>query len=172
MNGKRVLCGLLTVLLLFCCGCGGDEPDSDPTPTTVPWVATAPETLDISSLLTASEVSEALNATVGEGVLYEHDTLLSFTSADYKAQLSLLVEQPETAAADYFAALLDGISPEELVMAPNLGDEAYWCASTGELLVHSGEYVLSVIVTREGFSAENALIAARQLAALAIERLK
>lgn len=171
MKAKRGLCALLAGLMLLCCGCGKETPQGETTPTTSPWEATAPEVTDISGLLTAEEVSDALGTTVGDGTLYENGTLLSFATADYTAQVSLLVEKPEEDVAEYFAALLENFPPEELVIAPNLGDEAYWCATSGELMVRSGAYVLSVIIAREGFSAENALIAARQLAALAAERL-
>lgn len=170
---KRGLCLILAAALaVSLCGCGETEtPTPETTPTTVPWEATAPEVTDISGLLTAKEVSDAVNTTMGDGVLYENGTILTFYSPDYQTQVSVLVEKPEQDAAAYFAALLTRYAPEDLVMAPNLADEAYWCAETRELLVQSGNFVLSVNVVRPEFSAENALIAARQLAALAAERL-
>lgn len=166
-----VLAAAVLTCGLFGCGEAADEtPDTTPT-TTVPWVAEAPEVPDISKLLTAAEVSDALGVTVGDGTLQEEGTLLSFHSADYQSTVSVIAERVEGGAGERFAAILKNYAPEDLVMAPNLGNEAYWCAATGELLVHSGTYMLSVNLTRPGFSDDNALIAARHLAALAVERL-
>lgn len=69
---NRCVAGVLAAVVglsLCLCACGGtapDEPDTTPT-TTVPWVAEAPEVTDISGLLTAAEVSEAVHAKMGEG---------------------------------------------------------------------------------------------------------
>lgn len=171
---QRAAATLTAVLLAFgLFGCGEaakDTPETTPT-TTVPWVAEAPTVPDISKLLTAAEVSEALGVTVDEGTLQEEGTMLAFHSTDYQSTVTVLVEKVDGGAGERFAAVLNNYAPEDLVMAPNLGDEAYWCAETGELLVHSGTYMLSVCLTRPGFSDDNALIAARHLAALAVERL-
>ncbi len=174
MPMRRTAVALAAALLacgLFGCGETAKElPDTTPT-TTVPWVAEAPDVPDVSKLLTAAEVSEALGVTVEDGVLQEADTMLAFHSADYQTTVTVRVEQMDGGAGEQFAAILNNYAPENLVMAPNLGNEAYWCGETGELLVHSGNYVLSVCLTRPGFSNDNTLIAARHLAALAVERL-
>ncbi len=170
-RATAALSAALLALGLFGCGKAAKEsPETAPT-TTVPWVAEAPQVPDVSKLLTAAEVSETLGVMVGDAVLQEGDTMLAFHSADYQSTLTVLVEQVDGGAGERFAAVLNNYAPEDLVMAPNLGNEAYWCGETGELLVHSGNYMLSVCLTRPGFSGDNALIAARHLAALAVERL-
>lgn len=169
---KRGLCVMLAALVAWgACGCGGTGEGGETTPTTVPWEAEAPQMTDISDLVTSDEVSNAVGTTVGEGVLHENGSILAFSSEDYTTQVSLLVEKPEEEIAAYFAAQIAGYAGGTLTDAPNLGDEAYWCAQTNELLLRSGDYALSVYVVRPDMSAENALIAARQLAALAVERL-
>lgn len=169
-----MLCGVLAVLLAMgLCACdGGNDTVDDTTPTTTGWEATAPEVADISQLVTAAEVTDAVGVSVKDGVLYEGGTLLSFASEDYQTQVSLLVEEHGEDVATFFSAHMAEYGEGMLTAAPNLGDEAYWCAETGELLVRSGNYMLAVGVIRPGMDSESALIAARQLAALAVERLK
>lgn len=171
-KGMRLGAGILAACALAgASGCGGTETPPKTSPSATVWEATPPTTTDISSLLTADEVSQAVGVTMEAGTLYDAGGTLAFHSTDYQTQVSLLVEKPEGDIAAYFASVTENYAPEDLVMAPNLGDEAYWCASTGELLVKSGAYLVSVNITRPEFSADGVLIAARQLAALAIERL-
>ena len=154
------------VLLTALFGCAPEKPQEE-----TGWQpsATVPQVKE--SLLTAQEVSEAVGTAVGEGVLQEGGTVLCFTSADYRTTVSLLTEQPQAGAKEYLQAIVAQYPEGALQQAPNLGEEAYWSAETGELLVRNGVFVVSVNVTAQDLDAEAALIAARQLAALVLERL-
>lgn len=158
-------------MLLLLIGCGG-TPDTPDVPKEE-WEASHPEMLDLTTLLNAAEVGEALGITVGEGLLHEHDTELVFTTADYGTVVRLIVEEPTVSACEHLDAVIaQNFSPEALTEAPNLGEKAYWCAESGELMVANGGYVVSVNVTSTSIPAEPRLIAARSLASKVLERLK
>lgn len=168
---KRIGSVLLALLMLMSlAACKEEEPQPE-EPQQPQWEASVPEVRDLSTLLTAAEVSAAVGQTVGEGVLQEHDTVLLFSSQDYLTQVSLLVDEPTIDAAEYLEALCAQYPEGALSEAPNLGDKAYWCAESGELLVASGADLVSVNVVSAALDAESRLIAARQLAALVLERI-
>ena len=169
MNGKRLFCLLAALVMGFCLfGC-------DRTPAPAPddpiWEPSAPEKTDLTQLLTAEEVSEAVGTTVGAGTLQDGGTVLSFSSEDYAVQVVLLVEEPVGDAETYFEAVTGNYEEGALSPAPNLGKTAYWCGTTGELLVCGEGQVFSLNIMSEEMGEETRLIAARQLAVLVLGRL-
>lgn len=168
---KRIGCFLLAVLMLFSLAACKDTKPQPVPPAEEEWEPSVPEARDLTGLLTAAEVSAAVGQTVGEGVMQEHDTVLLFSSEDYATQVSLLVEEPTVKATEYLDILAGQYPEGMLVEAPNLGDKAFWCAESGELLVATGKLVVAVNVVSATSDAESCLIAARQLAALVLERV-
>jgi hypothetical protein len=158
------------LLLLGLTGCS-DTPDQPTPPAKEEWKPSVPEVRDLRSLLTAAEVTAAVGQTVGEGVLQEHDTVLLFSTEDYATQVSLLVEDPTVPALEYLDILSFQYPMGALVEAPNLGDKAFWCAESGELLVATGNCLVAVNVNSMAMDGESRLLAARQLASLVIGRV-
>lgn len=168
---KRIGCFLLAWLMLFSLAACQDTPPQPVPPAGEEWEPSVPEVRDLTSLLTAAEVSAAVGQTVGEGVMQEHDTVLLFSTEDYTTQVSLLVEEPTVKATEYLDMLAEQYPEGSLAEAPNLGDRAFWCAESGELLVATGKLVVAVNVMSATADAESRLIAARQLATLVLERV-
>lgn len=160
---------LAAVLTVGLCGCaGGAEKPQDDQPQ---WEPSIPQVRDLTALLSAAEVSEAVGTPVGNGVLQSDGSALCFATEDYSVQVTLLLEEPVVGAAAYMDALCTQFADGELTDAPNLGDRAFWCAPSGELFVCSGKWVMSMNVVSDAMPDEARLLAARQMAALVVERL-
>ena len=164
-----------TVLLVLLCivalaGCSRTPAKVDTLPTE--WKPEPPAPRDLTALLTAAEVSEAVGVPMEDGAMEEGGEILAFHSADYGVQVSLLLEEEPVGGPEaYLDAVLAGYGEGSLISAPNLGTAAYWCADTGELLVRDETHVLSVNLMAADMSGERMLLAARQLAAKVLERL-
>lgn len=170
---KRWIYGacLITGILLLG-GCGQNEnPTSSGVSTDPVWEASEPETLDIQQLLSAEEVSAAMETTMGEPLLLDNGSCLEFRSEDPAAVVDILIEEMLNNDPKIYEATIAQYPEDALVETPNLGESAYWCAETGELLLYNDGFMVSVNVRKEGEEAERLLNAARQMAALVIERL-
>ncbi|MBE6767703.1 MAG: hypothetical protein E7549_02185 [Ruminococcaceae bacterium] len=168
---KRWIVVLLCVCLLCCVGCQkpAEKPAEDETPI---WEPEVPEVMDLTVLLTKEDVAEAIpTVTFGEGMLQEHDTVWLFSTEDYTTQVALMVEEPTVTAAEYIILLTGQYPMGSLIEAPQLGESAYWCGESGELLVAQGKYVISLSVQCTTLDAESRLIIARSLALKVLERL-
>lgn len=161
-----ILCAGVLALALAACGGGGDD-TSSAAPTTVP--TNPPPTLlavDLKTLLTADQVSDALGTPVGEPELYELDTILCYRSEDLRSSAELALQTGTREAYDVTVELYG-----DVVDAPNLGEAAHWSAQAHTLLVYGKGYILSMAVDKAGGSEDDNLVAARQLAALVLEAL-
>ena len=161
-----ILCAAVLALALTACGSGGDD-TSSAVPTTLP--TNPPPTLlavDLKTLLTAEQVSSALGVTVGEPEMYELDTVICYRSEDLRSSVELALQTGTREAYDVTAELYD-----DAVEAPNLGEVAHWSAQAQTLLVYGKGSILSVAVDKADGSEDDDLVAARQLAALALEAL-
>lgn len=169
---RRWILPLLAVLIVaLLAGCSGAPAEEGTDPTG--WKPEPNRPRDLTSLISAQEVSEAVGTAVETGVMQEGGEILSFSSADYSVQVSLLLEEePAGGAEAYLNAVAAGYGEGALIPALNLGEEAYWCERTGELLARDGGRVLSVNLAAENMDGERRLLAARQIALLALERLK
>ncbi len=168
---KRWLAILLAVCLLFCVGCQKpvEKPDESEPPI---WEPEVPEVMDLTVLLTKEDVAEAIpTVTFGDGMLQEHDTVWLFSTADYTTQVSLMVEEPTVTSAEYIILLTGQYPAGSLIEAPQLGESAYWCGESGELLVDQGKYVFALLVQCTTLDSESRLIIARSLALKVLERL-
>lgn len=169
---KRWMALLLVACLLLCCvGCQkpAEKPLEDEKPI---WEPEVPEVMDLAVLLTKEDVSAAIpTVTFGDGMLQEHDTVWLFSTEDYTTQIALMVEEPTVTSAEYLILVTGGYPAGSLIEAPQLGEGAYWCGESGELLVDTGKYVFSLSVNCTTLDAESRLIIARSLALKVLERL-
>ncbi len=170
---KRWLALLLSVCMLFCvAGCGkptDDPSDDDKKPS---WEPEAPETIDLTALLTHEDVSAVIpTVTFGDGMLQEHDSVWLFTSADYTTQIWLMVEEPAIDAIEYLDTIPGRYAADAITKAPNLGAGAYWCGESGELWVAAEKHVICIGVACTTLDAESRLIHARSLALKVLGRL-
>ena len=170
---KRWMALLCAVCLLFCVGCQKQTTETPPVDEKPIWEPEVPEVIDLTVLLTKDDVAEAVpTVTFSDGMLQEHDTVWLFSTADYTTQIALMAEEPTIAAVDYLSALCEQYPAGSLIEAPQLGESAYWCGDSGELLVAQGKYVVSLSVQCTTLDAESRLIIARGLVLKVLERLK
>ena len=164
------VCLGLSLLLLG--GCGDNEmPVSDPSSEPV-WEASLPETLDMERVLTTEEVSTAMETAMGEPSRLDGGSCLEFRSANQETVVTLLIEEMLGGSPKIYEATIAQYPAGTLVETPNLGESAYWCSETGELLLYEDGFMVSVNVRKDGEDSERLLNAARQMAALVLERLQ
>ena len=170
MQKKRRLfalaAGCLLLPALLFSGCGqAEEGVSSAAPTTA---ETAPPMLsvDITALLSAEEVGDALGVEVGQPESYESGTIAHYSSADLQTTAEISLKEGERAMYDSTVAMV-----EDAVDSPNLGDAAVWSPQFQQLLVYGQGYMLGITVDIADKSADECLTAARQMAVLLLERL-
>ena len=146
MNTKRIRRGAfpaavcLLALSLLLSGCGG--PSEGEVSSSAPTTAeTAPSMLsvDVTALLSAQEVGEALGVEVGEPESYESGTVAHYASADRQTTAEISLKEGERALYDTTAALY-----EDAVDSPNLGEAAVWSAQARLLLVFGEGYLIGI----------------------------
>lgn len=168
---KRI-CRILPVLLvplLLLAACKQEPPDagSSEVSETLPEI-TNPTfvSVDIETLLTAAEVSEALGETVtGPEAYYQDAPMIRFASEDGRHFVDIMVADASRAEFD---EMKDGYA--DLTEAPNLGEAGYWSADAAMLVVYREPYMLGVAVglPDEG---DARLVAARQVMSLVLQHL-
>ncbi|MDD2418043.1 MAG: hypothetical protein PHR18_01275 [Oscillospiraceae bacterium] len=157
---------LILLVVLMIAGCDKDKPDSSADQTTTP--ATVPTLLDvkIGNLVTPEQVSNALGIKVGEGIVVDQDTAVRYYSEDGGSycDISMLKCSREI----YDSAVAAYTDAEDTL---NLGQVAKWSADTKQIVIYNGNYMISVSAVVKGKSNEHLLSSARQIAALALEKL-
>lgn len=158
---------LLALPVLAFSGCEKAEEDT-PSSTVPTTTETAPPMLDVdvTSLLTVAEVSDALGVEVGEPQSYDAGTVAHYASADAQNVAEISLRECSRDIYDSTAALY-----EDAVDSPNLGDAAVWSPQSKQLVAYGQGYMLSVTADIQGKSADECLTAARQMALLILERL-
>ncbi len=156
---------LLSATFLPGCGNGEETSSASPTPTTT---ATMPTLLnvEITGLLTAEQVGAALGAEVGAPQEYESGTVAHYSSADSQTAAEISLKECGRDIYDATVPLY-----KDAVETPNLGEAAIWSAEMKQLLVYGKGYMLSVTADIAGKDADACLSAARQMAALVLEKL-
>lgn len=119
------------------------------------------------ALITPAEVGDAVGVTVGEPqFMWEEDVAYSSENGSVLAQISV----KELTAAE-FAAMRDSLSSSGTVIdAPHLGEVAFFDEASCNLMVYSAGRAMNVCVTYASHRPNDSLVAARQLAALTLER--
>ncbi len=124
--------------------------------------------LQLTTLLTAGEVQQATGIMVGEPQQF-NDGSAGYFSND---QLQVVyVAAMETDAVGFDEMVTAFSAAGELIDAPNLGEKAVWCESMVDLLVYANGWALDIRVEYTPTDANDSLLAARQLAALLIEKI-
>ena len=158
--------GLLLCLCLCACTDGGattSEPETSRTSRTTRRVID----VQIESLITREEISEAMSFPVGEPVVTHNGTHLYVLSEDGTVSIQIALDKQ---TAEQFAKMVGETSSAET--APNLGQQAWWLADKGMLLVYQGTYTLSVSISGADYSSDDALFVSRQLAVPILEKLQ
>ena len=168
---KRI-CRILPVLLvplLLLAACKQEPPDagSSEVSETLPEI-TNPTfvSVDIETLLTAAEVSEALGETVTGPEAYYHDApMIRFASEDGRHFVDIMVADASRAEFD---EMKEGYAA--LTEAANVGDARYKINEAANILVYSDPYMVGVA---DGLQDEGdaRLVAARQVMSLVLQHL-
>ncbi len=153
---------LLTVLLLVTCvvGCGEAPDTDDDLPPDV--------SVEIIPLLTAEDVWQASGIRVGEPQDSEEGAIAYFS----EDRLSAVYVAAQKTSREAFDTMKENLSlAGTLVDAPNLGDTAVWCEEQCSLLVYTNGKTVDVRVEYATPRPNDSLLAARQIAALLIEKM-
>lgn len=169
------MCALLTVLcLLVLCGCQKtDVSETDPTGDINSAEQnglsdlTDPQAVDMSSILSAGEASEALDLTVTGPELSQDKTIASYQNETGSLLVELSAQRADKADFDEMIAGIDS----ETSAAPNLGEEAFWIGEFKVLYTYASPYMFSVTVRADTVSQDNALILSRQITVAMMEKL-
>ncbi len=163
----------MTLCLLIClfAGCTKPKPDKTTSPDDADiGTDKALIHVDVTTLFTTEEIGEILNTEVSESTTtFESDTAVTFLTADGYQVTVLSVMEFEREAFDEMV-----FGYVEAETTPHLGEVAYWVSAGGdmrELLVFDSGYAVSVQVTVEGMIEDHTILAARQIAALTLERI-
>ena len=172
MMKKYGILGIALCLLIgLLAGCGETKPKKTESPDDAD-IGTDKSLIhvDVTTLFTAEEIGEILNIEVSESTTtFESDTAVTFLTADgYQVAVLSVMEFTREA----FDEMVFGyVEAEE---SPNLGEITYWVSAGGdmrELLVFDSGYAVSVQVTVDGMSEDHRILAARQIAALTLEKI-
>lgn len=130
---------LLTVLMLLC-GCGTTQPDVEVNYSNL---ITAPVDLKITDCITEQQISTVMGCSMTLMGTYEENTQAIYTSSDSASMVTINLKNQDRGVFDSdIAALGDAVTLYE-----GMGETAFWCSTTGELLVYVNEYSLGVAVT-------------------------
>lgn len=122
--------------------------------------------VEITGLLTTGQVGAALGAEVGDPQEYESGTVAHYSSADSQTTAEISLKECGRDIYDATVPLY-----EDAVETPNLGEAAVWSAGMKQLLVYGKGYMLSVTADIAEKDTDACLSAARQMAALILEKL-
>lgn len=130
-----------------------------------------PLSIDMTTLITAEQASQAVGAEVAGPEVYEDGTWLHFASEDAQTTVDVHLNETTRELYDTQIGLVKESYGDGWEEAPNLGETALWLPEYQELLVYTEGYMLDVSVDIPEEGAEAALVAARQIAALILEKL-
>ncbi len=156
--GTLFLAGVLFLMCFFGCGEAPDTDDDLPPDVSV----------DIISLLTADDIWQASGIRVG-GPQDSAEGAVAYFSEDSLAAVYIAAQK--TSEAEYVAMKENLSLAGTLVDAPNLGDAAVWCEEQCSLLVYTAGKTVDVHVAYATARPNDSLLAARQIAALLIEKM-
>lgn len=135
---------LLAVVLLaslLLCSCGNEEVELDYNSLVV-----APVDVNITDCITDSQVSTVVGVPMTLLGVYEDGTQAIYMSEDGTCQVTVnLKNQTQELFNDNIQDLGDSVT-----MVTSVGEAAYWCSETGELLVYQHGYSLGVSATIAG----------------------
>ncbi len=157
---KKSIALILSVyLLLLFTACSEKQPAEEET-------ITPP--LQLSTLLTADEVTEATGIAVTQPQQFTDGSAGYFS--DDQTEVAYVAAK-EATVAEFDDMVTAFSSAGELTDAPNLGEKAVWCEGLVDLLVYANGWALDIRVEYATDRPNDSLLAARQLAALLIEKI-
>ena len=159
---KKLGIVFLTALLFVMCavGCGQTPNTDDDLPVDM--------SVDIIPLLTADDVYKASGIKVGEPI-DSAEGAVAYFSEDSLSCVYVAAQKSNKEAFDAMCANL--ATAGTLTDAPNLGDAAVWCEEQVSLLVYVNGVTVDVNVAYADPNPNDSLLAARQIAALLIEKM-
>ena len=160
---RKILSLFMLVMLVALTACGENKTG---TSTTTLWEAQPPAQVEASALVTMEEAQTAVGRTIARAEQQDETSTVWFVTEEGTELLTL---HAETAARNYYYAIAQTYS--DAIETPNLGEAAIWSGELRELIVYIPDYLLSITVPMEEMEESQALTAARQIAAIAIERL-
>lgn len=122
--------------------------------------------VDLSSLITRGEAADTLGKPLQDGELFNAGTSIRYATQDLLSYVEIDMMSGDRELFDTVTA-----NYADAADAPNLGEAAVWSAQAGQLLLLRGDCLLSITVVNPDMDSGARLMAARQLAALAVEKL-
>lgn len=122
---------------------------------------------DLSTLVSAEELSEDLGMTMIGPEMLEYDTVASYQNEVGSLTVELLAER---SSREEFDAMIELI-PVETVDAPNLGEISCWVPEYKTLYTFAAPYMTSVTMYADTVARADALIFSRQITITMMENL-
>lgn len=156
---KYMIFGCIAVLLICFAGCAGTPVEETPE---LPPV-------QVSAYLTAQEVRTAVGFSVDEP-LEMADGSVAYSSLN---DTSIVYFSSQKMSRTEYDSLIQTIKDAGGVStgAPNLGEAAFWFENDVNLFVYASGYAMDIRVEYATARPNDSLLAARQLAAVFIEKL-
>ena len=129
-----------------------------------------PLDIDLSAMLTLEQVSSAVGVEMEGPQMLDDGTTAHYASGDALTTVDIHLDEVERAVYDTRLDSMKAVD-EAMQAVPNLADDAWWSAETKELVLYGKGYMFSVLVDIAQAGSEDCLVAARQLAALLLEKL-
>jgi len=161
---------VLSLLLSLClCACTGEATPEETSKVTTPRTTrTTRRVIDVTieELLTRERMEAAMSIPMREPTVTHNGTHLYALSEDGSISVQVALDKQ---TVEQFERLVGENSSAD--STPNLGQQAWWLSDKQMLIVHQGDYTLSVSITGGDYSDDDALFVSRQLAAAVVEQL-
>ncbi len=172
---RRAVCCLAGIILAVTALAGCDrQPAASSEPADDFGVISVPPPLDVdlSSLLTLEQVSAAAGVTMQGPQILENGATVYYLSEDARTTVNIHLEKVERTVYDTQIEVMQSVATE-MQAVPNLdpAEDAWWNPETKELVLYGKGYMFSVCADLADESAEDCLVASRQLTALLLEKL-
>lgn len=143
MKNIHKMIAVFLVVLLVLCGCGEKEVDLD-----YESLVVAPVDVSVTDCITEDQVTTVIGVPMTLLGVYEDGTQTIYTSEDGTCQVNVNLKNQ---TRELFNSEIDALG-DAVTMVTSVGEVAYWCNTTGELLVYYNGYSLGVAVSIAGES--------------------
>ncbi len=158
-----VLVCVVLVLSLLLCACQKQQPEEEKETS-----RTELRLLNIDIPLTKADFETVFSTTMREPSFSNGKANMFVLSED--GNLTVVVGMTEQ-SAEQFERMIPAASGAEVTEAPNLGDQSWWVGNGQMLMTYAYGYGMTVAVTGQDIDEEYALVSARQLMTIMLDKL-
>ena len=166
---RAIAAGAISLILTLPLTACGQKEAASSAPVSFDGTESIPPLIDVdlATLLSVEEVSDAIGREAEAPEVYELGTLVQYLSLDRTIAVNI---QLESCTPEVFDVTVHTLY-SDLIDAPNLGDIAYWSGENRQLVLYGRGYMIGVNVDITDGREEDQLAQSRQLAGLILEKL-